>query len=214
LSEADYKALLELQESDLESYKQSGEKLRVSIAGIDWIVLDFEGSEVLLLTENALENTRYYNDEFKAVTWAECSLKEYLNSQFLNELGESKEAVIEKPHSNLNNPWFNTSGGEDTEDKVFLLDLREVVEYFGDSGKLNNRQREELYFSDQFDEARIAYNTNSKACWWWLRSSGGNSNYAAVVNDDGAVHVGGHSVYGGTGGVRPALWLNLESEIF
>ena len=78
------------------------------------------------------------------------------------------------------------------EGKVFLLSIDEANKYF------------------QNDAARIA-NYNGQPTWWWLRSPGLSSYLAANVNDDGHVNDRGYSVYN-EGGVRPALWLNLESE--
>jgi hypothetical protein len=43
---------------------------------------------------------------------------------------------------------------------------------------------------------------------WWLRSPGNNSNNAANVNSDGNVNTNGNNV-NNTGGLRPALWINL-----
>ena len=214
VSEADYKALLEFHESNFESYKQRGKKLRVTVAGIDWIVLDFEGSEVLLLAEKVLEEPQRYHDELEIVTWEECSLNKYLNGQFLDELGDLQTAIIEKDHENRNNQWYQTPGGEDTKEKVFLLSLRELIDYFGYSGRLDNRQGQESCFSDQFYEARVAYNVKGEKCLWWLRSPGNLSYRAAFVDGNGAVNVDGLGVNYDIEGVRPAFWLNLESEIF
>ena len=52
------------------------------------------------------------------------------------------------------------------------------------------------------------------ASWWWLRSPGNDSYSAAYVDADGDLDVDGYYVHHGTGGVRPALWLNLKSKIF
>ena len=60
--------------------------------------------------------------------------------------------------------------------------------------------------------ARIAMDTNGAASEWWLRSPGILSSFAARVGDSGFVIIGGSLVFGSgadSGGVRPALWLNL-----
>ena len=50
------------------------------------------------------------------------------------------------------------------------------------------------------------------AGWWWLRSPGSLQSSAADVRIDGSLS---HSYVGNEDGcVRPAFWLNLESEIF
>ena len=63
------------------------------------------------------------------------------------------------------------------------------------------------YFSS--DDARKAMYDGSY-CNWWLITPGHDSQYAAYVDDGGYVNGFGYGVYG-TCGVRPALWINLES---
>ena len=50
------------------------------------------------------------------------------------------------------------------------------------------------------------------AGWWWLRSPGNNQYYAAFVGTAGSLS--GGTVSGDLAVVRPALWINLESDIF
>ena len=50
------------------------------------------------------------------------------------------------------------------------------------------------------------------AGWWWLRSPSGNRSGAALVYADGSLY--GCDVHGVVGCVRPALWINLASDIF
>jgi hypothetical protein len=105
------------------------------------------------------------------------------------------------------------------------LSLDEVVRYFGDSEQLANP--DEFRFLDQiigYDEARIAYCATEltytysdgttytrgagRASWWWLRSPG-YSLGAVHVRSDGVILGFGFGI-SHVGGVRPALWLNLE----
>jgi len=50
------------------------------------------------------------------------------------------------------------------------------------------------------------------AGWWWLRSPGDDQHYAAGVSSGGSL--GCSNVNYDSGCVRPALWINLESDIF
>jgi hypothetical protein len=63
-------------------------------------------------------------------------------------------------------------------------------------------------FSNNHDSNRAAKHRN-KARWWWLRSPGGIDFSAAGVRGDGIVYVFGDRFDSKSGGVRPALWLNL-----
>jgi hypothetical protein len=95
---------------------------------------------------------------------------------------------------------------------VFLLSLDEVCRYFGDS-TANLRKKgstgSDCWISDKNSSNRVANYSNAGASWWWFRSPGNYSSIAAYVDDDGLVYVNGFFVYDDSGGVRPALWLNL-----
>jgi hypothetical protein len=80
-------------------------------------------------------------------------------------------------------------------DKVFLLSIEEA----------------ESYFKDESDRIAHLLGTNTDN-WWWLRSPGLIAGRAASVSNFGNVYAAGDYVGSNYGGVRPALWLNLESE--
>jgi hypothetical protein len=204
-----------------ESFSQGGQKMRVTIDGIDWLVLDVKDGKVLIFSEKVLEE-RAYNTEDKAITWEQCTLRKYLNNEFYNKLGTAKAAIATTNNQNPNNQWYGISGGNSTTDKVFLLSLEEVDYYFGNSRDYKNERRKKYdngkyissndgyYISNNFDNSRTAHNMNKEACWWWLRSPGDISSRAAGVGGDGGVSIDGIIVsHGNGGGVRPALWLNL-----
>ncbi|MDR0292998.1 MAG: leucine-rich repeat domain-containing protein [Oscillospiraceae bacterium] len=165
----------------------------VSFGQYGWRVLDVQGGRALLLSEDILEN-RAYNTEYTDITWEDCTLRSYLNNDFINSaFSEGEQAkIIETNVTNDANPNSGISGGNNTSDKVFLLSIAEAEQYFNSSS------------------ARMAYFENS-ASWWWLRSPGLSSSAAFGVSDS---YVYGGSHYDNrdvslTGGVRPALWLNL-----
>jgi len=187
----------------------------VQFGGYDWRVLDVQSNKALIITEHVIERRPYYV-EWKAVTWETCTLREYLNGEFLQKFTpEDQGRIAETRIKNPNNLWYGTNGGNDTTDKIFLLSLEEVVKYFGDSGQLRNRPGADAHWIiDKYNSARTAYDSTGKATPWWLRSPGEVG--ASVVDvggdsvdgdDEGIVYVIGGNVHA-NGGVRPALWLN------
>ena len=174
-----------------------------------WCVLDVQDDKALLITDKIVEE-RPYNDEFIPVTWETCTLRSYLNGEFLKKFSEKEQAGICKiENTNLDNQWYGANGGRNTTDKLFLLSLEEVVKYFGDSGQLKNKNPESAWcIDDQYNDKRVA-KLNNSGSWWWLRSPGGLQDNAARVGLDGGVGLDGDNVNAETGGVRPALWLNL-----
>ena len=181
-----------------------------SFGGINWLVLTKENNKALLIAEKILEK-RPYHQPGGDVAWETCTLRRYLNNEFYNKLGTAKRVIADTQNTNLNNPWYNTVGGNTTIDKVFLLSLNEVVKYFGDSGELRNRPKGDVwYIDDSFSSARVAKNHNGEeASEWWLRSPGEYRSNAVAVGGTGGISMDGIGVDLTNVGVRPALWLNL-----
>ncbi|MDR1465007.1 MAG: DUF6273 domain-containing protein [Oscillospiraceae bacterium] len=179
-----------------------------------WRTLKVEETRALLITEEVIDE-KPYNTEFAPVTWAESTLRTYLNTRFLNDSSlfteEDRRRILPVTNQNPNNPTYGTPGGDETRDSIFLLSLEEVAAYFGDSKEnLRKVTRGDWGFSDANDENRQAkYGDNFH--WWWLRSPGDDPDRAAFVDSGGAVLLYGNDVLYSSGGVRPALWLNLES---
>ena len=185
----------------------------ISFGEYNWRVLEVETSRILVIAENILEQ-RWYHERFEEVTWADCALRKYLNSEFYNKFSQ-KERVTEVTCKNFDNPWFKTKGGKDTVDKVFLLSLEEVSKYFGDSKpKLQNKDKQTWLVDDENNSKRQA-KYRDRPHWWRLRSPGYYSRTAASVNKNGNIYVRGNGVYGrprDSGGIRPALWIKLEAK--
>ena len=180
-------------------------------AGRDWRVLNIQDGKALLLSDRIVEE-RWYHTKFVAITWAECELNHYLNDTFFNSLGQDKSRIADTRVITNNNPWYGTKGGSAVNNKIFLLSIEEVVKYFGDSGQLINRPSKDFNINDQYNDIRIAFDKEGKACWWWwLRSPGHNPDAAADVMGVGSLGLHGSNVFGigPGGGVRPALWLHL-----
>jgi serine/threonine protein kinase len=173
-----------------------------------WRVLDMQDGNALLLSEEIIEERAYHN-EYEDCTWENCDLRKYLNESFINSFTqEEQDVMVEVSNSNDDNQWYYIEGGEDTKDKVFLLSLKEVADYFGDSGQLGiNNDIWRIY--DQYNQARKAKYGN-ESMWWWLRSPGISDTNAAYVLSNGVLDVGGSNIDDAEGGVRPALWIKVD----
>lgn len=197
---------------------QVGDK--ISFGCYDWRVLDIQNNAALIITECIIEQ-RAYHDAYKGITWADCSLRKYLNGEFYNKFTATDKArIILVLNKNLDNQWYGSKGGEDTQDRIFLLSIEEAVcQYFGDSSsKLLNPGKNQRYWFERKDEnnsRRIAM-YKSGIWWWWLRSPGRVNIKAVYVHGDGNIGIQGNNILKGNisegmcrGGVRPALWLKL-----
>jgi hypothetical protein len=182
----------------------------VRFGAYDWQVLDVQESRALIITKDIVEK-RVYHKETKAVTWAECDLRTYLNEEWYHQFcGEEQARIVETDNQNAPNQWFKTDGGSKTRDNIFLLSLDEVIKYFGNSGQLEYKNPSNKYWiKDEYNHARQS-KLNNAYKWWWLRSPGLWPNCAVFVFGIGSIAVSGHRIYNDGGGVRPALWLDLR----
>ena len=188
----------------------------ISFGKYEWRVLAMQKGKALIISEMVIENRPY--DENEDATWEQCALRKYLNGEFYNRFSADERSRIEvTANTNNDNPWYGISGGEATEDRIFLLSLEEAAKYFGDSGQLTNGPLttftgKNTFIDDKYNSARKAVNTNHKPSWWWLRSPGSFDGSASLVLDDGTILLYGFGVDSRTGGVRPALWLNFRQK--
>jgi len=197
--------------------------LIIPFGGYNWRILDIKNNAALIITEYIIEQ-RAYHDTYKDITWADCSLRKYLNGEFYDKFNATdKSKIIPVKNKNHDNQWYGSNGGADTKDRIFLLSVEEATcKYFGDSSsKLYNKRKNQRYWFERKDEnnsKRIARLQNKKkwVWWWWLRSPGRVSVKAVYIHGNGDIGIQGNNILKGnisdgkcTGGVRPALWLKL-----
>lgn len=192
----------------------------ISFGSYEWRILDIQNDRALIITEDIIEQ-RPFHDAYKDITWADCSLRKYLNSEFYDRFSSADtDRIIPVIYKNPDNQWYGTKGGADTKDSIFLLDLYEACRYFGDStSKLYNRGINQRYWFERKDENNIKRIASYKgqATWWWLRSMGRVSVKAVYIHGDGNIGIQGNNILKGNigdgrciGGVRPALWLDIS----
>ena len=182
------------------AYEQDGDRSNGK-EDIEWIVLEKIGSRVLVLSKYCL-NVRPYDEEGDAL-WENCSLRRWLNEEFLEEaFGEEERAQI--CYTNLvDYPAVHEDGTDpinDTDDQIFLLSQEEVYEYFypveeSRTSPTEHAKKQGAVFEGNAD--------------WWLRISDGTC--YAVVDADGRIAIGvyadGFPAY-----VRPAMWIELGTS--
>ena len=173
---------------------------------IEWIVMKNEGNQVLLLSKYVLDAKPYNNEEWGDVTWETSDIRQWLNNEFYSTaFNKAEKAKIQTSLTkNEDNSKYGTSGGNDTEDKVFLLSEKEAETLFSNDD-------ERIAKVTGYAEKSGVYVNEEKVAWWWLRSPGDDGCSAAVVGSDGWVYGDGSIVSGAYDGVRPALHLNIQS---
>ena len=175
-----------------------------------WRVLAVENGRALLITDKLIDCVKY-NEKRLDVTWETCTLRKWMNSDFISKaFSSSQQAQITAvTNPNPNNPKYGTKGGNATQDRIFALSIDEVNKYFRDdddrmAAPTGYAKKQGCYVSDGY-----SLPSGEKTGCWWLRSPGDFSNYAANVYYDGFVYQNGNFVDNNYVAVRPAFWLNL-----
>ena len=168
---------------------------------LNWRVLNVTRGGALLLSDKII-TYKAYNDESESIAWENCSLRKWLNNEFINKtFTESEKAIIYNTTvMNPDNSLWDTIGGNDTTDKVFLLSLNDIVQTaYG--------------FPSQYGintNTRIVENLDNEYVGWWLRTAVSNTgnnqamcvdcHFGSVIRDFVTIKYG----------VRPALHINLS----
>lgn len=186
------------------AYEQDGDESNGE-EDIEWIVLAKKEGKALVISKYALD-CRPYNVKREDVTWETCSLRRWMNETFLDLAfsSDEQERILNTNVSADKNPEYETDPGNPTTDKVFLLSITEVEEYFTSDDARACKPTE-------YAKTNGAAENIEGFCWWWLRWPGSYQESAAIVSSDGSVSCYGSSVIIVSDCVRPALWINLDS---
>ena len=202
-------------------YEQDGDKEN-GPEEIEWVVLDVQDGKALLLSKYGLE-AKPYNTEYTDVTWETCTLRAWLNSDFLNKAfsAEEQSAILTTTVDNSSSQGYNdliSINGNNTQDKIFLLSYAEAnrylsVKYWKEDDGNNTKSRVAptdyaietgAYSTDNYQTA-----DGKPAGWWWLRMPGLSNFDAPYVHNGGSLYY--EAVFRDYGVVRPAFWLDLTA---
>ena len=154
---------------------------------LSWKVLVKDGRRFLLLAEDVIDHLPFHFERSEAV-WSNCSLRTWLNRNFMEEAFTMQErmSIVLVTHQNNVDMRWDKLNGTDTKDKAFVFNLKELNEYL----------------PDQKDRA--------VSDWWWLRGHGCSSTNQQAVYADGTVYANGVGSHHDDVGVRPAMWVNIR----
>lgn len=195
---------------------------------IKWRVLDVSGGKALLLSDKVLDDQNYHVSGTDT-TWENCTIRTWLNNTSTSKSfrgsafsTEEQGAIQQTSLVNEDNSQYDTDGGNNTKDYVFLLSESDV--YSGSNAAAYGFVRND----ETCDEARRTQGTAyAKAmglytecaetayagnCIWWLRTPGVLSTFAGTADYDGYVDMDGMDVDSESIGVRPALWIDTTAD--
>ena len=171
---------------------------------VEWLVLEVKDGKALVISKYALD-CKPYNTSYTDVTWETCTLRKWLNNDFINAAfsADEKAMIPTVTVSADKNPEYSTNPGNATQDQVFLLSITEANKYFSSDSA---RQCEPTDYA----VANGAWKSDSGNCWWWLRSPGYFQYFAANVYCDGDALEYGYLVTYDYYAVRPAMWITIK----
>lgn len=172
---------------------------------IEWLVLEVKDGKALVISKYALD-CKQYNTNYTDVTWEACTLRKWLNNDFLGAAfsAEEKAMIPTVTVSADKNPDYSTNPGNATQDQVFLLSITEADKYFSSGSARQCKPTD-------YAVANGAWESGNGNCWWWLRSPGFSQSPAAYVDFVGGFYVYDDRVNYDYAAVRPALWIDLNS---
>ncbi len=196
---------------------------------IEWqYVADRDGHKFLL--SKYVLDCKQYNATNKDITWEDCSLRKWLNEDFYNNAFSvtDKKKIVTAHNENPDsyelfegigwNPKGadGADGGNDTDDRVFLMSWTEVEEFFDgkriDSSDYNSRLmcRPTEYAKAQgvraltSSDIQNVYPSDVEGCCHWLLRSPGTDDFRCTAVMAWG-NMGVAQVYFDAWGVRPAI---------
>lgn len=168
---------------------------------IEWYVVGKEENRYLLVSKYGLDTLPYHNAaNVDSIDWEHSSLRKWLNEDFYSKAfseAEKREiAAVKMKNPDSSNGWIK--GGNDTTDRIFLLNTAEFQKYISENSV------SAMCEATPYAKAHGAFVDKNELLTspWWLRSSWDTvfprgvimSYYYTSIQDTNIV-------------VRPALWV-------
>ena len=188
----------------------------VTIDDTEWYVLavDYDTDRALILSRYVLEDRAFDTDG--DVYWKDSDLRAYLNDEWLSTQDELYNAAVETTLYEIDNKGVLST----TSDKVFLLSAMDVFHVYDIyDPRLATYYEWDATGEGQGDVLPVnlqkATTKDGTETDWWTRSyepttsTQGTPNSVTRAADDGA---SGYKAPSLTAGVRPAMWIQLETD--
>ncbi len=172
---------------------------------IEWKVLDKDSEGNMFVISLYALDCRSYHSTVAEVTWETSDIRKWLNQDFYNMAFSvaDKSKIRTTSIQNRDNPDYNTDGGNDTNDKLYLLSIDEAITYLPKSV-------DRLCIATKYAESQGSQLEGiTRNCRWWLRSPGTNTYKAAAVKVDGFILNMGAPASLEKRSIRPAMWIEL-----
>lgn len=184
-----------------------------------WEVIAADGDRALVISRNSVD-WKLFNEQYENVTWETSTLRNWLNDTFYNSTFNSEERskIFTTTVENPDNPDSGVDGGNNTEDRLFLLSVYEVEEYYERAAfRVAGLSSKAASSAKEYNPDGFINNLNSS---WWTRTPGEDGVSFVCVNGEGEfetrptglasdLYTSGIVVADDKNGagVRPAMWI-------
>ena len=164
---------------------------------IEWLIIGEKDGYQLLLARTVLDG-KPFNEERGDTSWETCSLRKWLNNDFLGVAFNTDELARIKTTT-----W--TTGNYTTEDKVFLLSSEEALTTYNVGGDLSA-------YASVYAVKNGVQKNGYNLVPWWLRSPGKDGEHAQYIMDSVNGVDETYAFAAENYGVRPAIWVKTETS--
>lgn len=183
-------------------YEQDG-KTSNGAEPIEWIVLEVQDGDALLISAYALD---VYNTYWGSPTWDNSTLRTWLNGSFYKAAFNIQERaeILTSTVTADKHPYYSSNPGATTQDKVFCLS-------YAEANTLLTVSTRKCLATNYARQVRKVY-TEGGLCYWWLRTPGKPGCGASIVCTDGSYDYDA-SYDGFCYGVRPCIRVPADSPL-
>ena len=193
---------------------------------IEWIVLDKQGDKALLLSKYILDCKCYNDTKQKYNYWKNCTLENWLNTTFLNNVFDSSEQTLIEITDISYIGHFGIPAIEPSQDKIFCLSVEElsnmslyrkkIATKGTNYAKTAKNGESNLFVYNGYDSYYFDDWCVGNSAFWINDPLQSEDDTVHVVRWDGSYGDVAHNnnlkekADGTTIGVRPAIWVNYS----
>lgn len=174
---------------------------------LSWIVIDVKDGKALLLSEKVIDLVPY-NTEKTEVTWETCSLRKWLNEDLYygSFTDEERQMIVKTTVNNKDLPDEGCNYGSDTEDYLYVLSYREMLDTAADCDE---------YAKPSYTQIALEHHNNVRVSYW-RRDPGMMGDGTVALKTLGTMEFDGRfqaycsDVNSSYVGVRPAMWVDIN----
>lgn len=171
-----------------------------------WLVLDVQGNKALIFSANQSykkydDTPYYYSHKEEPYTWEISYLRKYLNGEYYNNFTiPERNRILTTDLVNEDNPDWGSEGGNNTQDKIFVLSASEMERYGNTIAEF--RKKLSTIWSDGWLRTPGRYPNRTTAVYFFIRDNN-TSNFNLEIYYEGYNPREEKSI-------NPAMWIKTD----